>query len=368
MSRQGSAVLIGLAISAGYFAPMARAQEGVLADSATRHGEVIRSVVETAEKEKQAVDQQLADSLVLLVRAIQREKVKTVCELRAVVTKDSLEEAARTEAFNRSYDVGSLILSQMVGATRTINFTEHLLQTDVMLSKVTNPWADEDLRNAWDNADHWGTVVGIATAAFGAFSGQPGDQRNTVGVGLLLAGASKAVGNLFGATAKGTFEEKASFVEFTRRAYDDVHTRNDILSTYIAQNRSKLRELEDFQSLYAQARGDTARVQRLTQLDPYLVSFAVTLEQVPSVLALYRSLVASYMVVKPDTVYVRKLRDPQLITALESIQKNLQELEAEYADVRKFLDVSPRLRVVLYDWKLPPKRTLDVSGVCGKAS
>lgn len=277
--------------------------------------------------------------------------------------KREATEEAQLQQLSKSYDAGARVLEHIAGATRTVSFAERLLLTEVHLEQVTNPWGDKDLRNAWDRVDALGGSAGLALAAAAALGkGKNGSVDTTaLGSGLLITLGSRLLGHYFGGTAGKSFTAKVQFVEFTRRAYDDLNSRNEFMTSFLTQNGAFLGRIATFSTEYAAAasgncgtvvaglNGDAkvnaCKAQVLLQLDEYVGQFDQVLDEIPAILALYDKLLLKY-----DE---KKLTDPVLVSAFKNIRVEIGQLRQEYQAVRSFLQVRPELEGVLLAWRNP---------------
>lgn len=103
-----------------------------------------------------------------------------------------------------------------------VSAMQELLAAEVHLQSLTNPWADEDLRNGWDTAGEVTAGVGIAALVVGALlrSVQDGGKRALMGGGggrALLGGLAKIA---LGEERGDKIRAKIAFLEMSRRGLD----------------------------------------------------------------------------------------------------------------------------------------------------
>jgi hypothetical protein len=173
---------------------------------------------------------------------------------------------------------------------------------------------------------------------------------------LLIAGASRALGAARGGTSSNTFTRKAGFIEFTRRAYDALQVREDLLATNIAQDTDFLVRRGDFALRYDSAsKSDSTRAVVLSELDQYLLIIEKTLYQVPQVLTSYLDVISSYLVPKASQSFtVNEPGKENLRSSPEELRTHLDSFRAQYPVVRDFLRVAPQTRAIITQWQLPP--------------
>ena len=233
------------------------------------------------------------------------------------------------------YNAGKDALIQITGALSTINIIHGTLKFEQDVSLATNPWADEDFRNFWDRIEGWGSTLGTAAAAV---SLTIDEKPEVTGISLAIAGFTKLIGTLFGSQTGSKFEKKAEFVELSRKAYDDIRIRNDLLKSYIEKNKQTLATLQAFHTNeYTQASSNTdSQKEVLVILSGHIGEFDQALDQVLNVFGQYEVIIATYK---------NNLVNETLKAKFDQLDTNLQTLKDQYSsEVRKFLSLSPQLR------------------------
>jgi hypothetical protein len=201
------------------------------------------------------------------------------------------------QAINQRYLLVGDALGTMRNSLSNINEVLLVAALEQTVGLGTNPWSDENFRNAADRMENWGSSLGLVAAAIAPFLGEGNDQRWLLGGGISLAAVSKLVGSFWGQQTGGKFEEKARFVEFTRQAYDDLRSRNAVTNGYVQSNRALISEIDAFlRTKYAESSSGTTeeKKQILAAASSFLTRFDLALTQIPAMLDLYTQTIENY--------------------------------------------------------------------------
>lgn len=174
-----------------------------------------------------------------------------------------------------------------------------MLQAAQIASAVglaANPWSDEDFRNLWDRVENVGTTLGLGYATYSALrsNDEASDQMTSIGWGLLLASAGKGVSSILGNQTGEQFEKKARFIEFTRRAYDELQTIYFFTQADIESNLALRKEIATFRSDYRAAATIAEKRDRLVLASAYLARYDLVLTQIPALVRRYRGAVERF--------------------------------------------------------------------------
>jgi hypothetical protein len=91
--------------------------------------------------------------------------------LHTIDSLDRERDVVQHRSLRVSYDLDGKAIGQMRGATQTIRALQSALHVEIGLNRVTNPWTNVGLRNAWDQVDHSGSVLGFAASGVAALEG-----------------------------------------------------------------------------------------------------------------------------------------------------------------------------------------------------
>jgi hypothetical protein len=169
-----------------------------------------------------------------------------------------------------------------------------LLVANVGLS--ANPWSDEDFRNWADWLDNVGSTVGLGAATIAALN------RNTdashrvdqMGWSLLLSSASKLLGTAFGGQTGMRFEEKVKYVEFTRRAYDNLRNVAIQTSGDVDRNAMFLSEVQAFRTEYKKATTPEEKKAVLQRTSSFLIRYDQVLGTIEALITRYGAVVEAF--------------------------------------------------------------------------
>lgn len=247
------------------------------------------------------------------------------------------------EAMDNRFNTGKKVIDQIDGALNTITIIHEALMVEQKFSTTTNIWSDLEIRKGWDAVQKWFTAIGIlgggAALLFAHGENEKGAKIGA-GIGISLAGLISGIGNFAGPNSKKRLEDKIQFIDFTRAAFDDIRVRSDLSETYKVMNDSMLVALEKFKNdVYNKAESQQEKASALAQLDWYLKAFDKSLEQIPEVLALYRTMIQRY---QGKPVH-NKVKDK-----LKVLEQEVETVNKRYnKKVRIFLSVTPDLRANL---------------------
>ncbi|WP_375745426.1 hypothetical protein NR800_11820 [Corallococcus interemptor] len=233
-------------------------------------------------------------------------------KLTAILNEESARKSKNTEA---KYSNGAELLSSIHGSASTVLLITQLLGAESGISKATNLWADEDFRNAYDNVRDWGTVAGTVAAVVGGVVTATGNEGTSKAGAWTLAGGAGVIGlsqlaGLLGGNESGDkMKKKAQHIELTRRAYDDLSARVDMVLSLEASNSQFQAELESFQLKYRKLENFKADSEQLGsgdipksvlqeralgQLAAVVERFSVVVAQIDQILNSYEVLVNKY--------------------------------------------------------------------------
>jgi len=259
----------------------------------------------------------------------------------------------KSKTVDAKYARGAELLSSVHGSTSTVLLITQLLNTESGINKTTNIWRDEDFRNTYDSIRNWGTVVGtVATVAGGiiaATSDTPEARKAgswTIAGGAGVVGLSQLAGIIWGNESGDKMKEKAQFIELTRRAYDDLALRVDMVEALEASNAQFQQEVEAFQLNYKNLdsfKTESEKLGRkevpvaelqgraLDKLAAIVNRFLVVVGQIDQILNSYEVLVNKYDNPDPKKEYpvvkvkedMQKLRN-KLRMAKENYQKKVK--------------------------------------------
>lgn len=260
--------------------------------------DLVLSQINTAQLEAEQAQRELQEQRQVIERALAAANDvqalrQTVERLENLRTEDS---AAKARHIDEMYDVGKDVIRDMYMALGAVNSIHGVLRVEQRLNLATNIWADADLRNAWDWVGDAGTVIGTGFALFGITADNEQIQEERIAIGLGTLALSRIGSMVFGANGRNNLEEKAKFIDLTRIAYDDLRARADVTQSYIEKNQDFRANLQRFQQRYLDVSGEFKNDKRaaIAELNAYVIQFQTILQQVPEVVALYRSTVDRY--------------------------------------------------------------------------
>ncbi|MCY1001816.1 hypothetical protein OWM54_32140 [Myxococcus sp. MISCRS1] len=170
---------------------------------------------------------------------------------------DEAGRRAQEELVDAKYKGGMRIITLIAGSANTVDFIVSALDISNDLARLSNLWSDKDFRNAWDTLEDWGILAGAVTSGAGvAVAASGSDSRQKTGGWIAAGGLGgiavfKLVGTLFGEQNGDKFKEKARFIEYTRRAYDDLVARVMMFRAFREANKDFLNELSSFSVQYS---------------------------------------------------------------------------------------------------------------------
>lgn len=200
-------------------------------------------------------------------------------------------------AITQRYEVASDALTSISAIVANVNQVLGFAAMEQSLGAGTNPWSDEKFRNTYDRLDGMLTTTGLLVAAASAFIPKDEGRSSVLGASLSLAGIGRLLGTLFGQQTGGKFEEKAAFVEFSRRAYDDLRGRYTITNEYITSNKSLLSDIASFRASTfdsARAKGPSEKKAAIISAGSFLTRLDLVMTQIPAMLQLYEQTVRRY--------------------------------------------------------------------------
>lgn len=346
---------------------------GALAQPARSDAEIeawLRESLNTLKQENSATVQQLKESEAKIARlqsevnnvaaSDTRRRLEILEEkYREIEERNKLIEAARVRTRQARYAAGKAAIEHMLEKVAIIAFMQELVKLEVSFQRETNVWNNDDLRNTWDNVRDIGTPVGLVAAGLGGIMYPTPDmeQQSSVGAakalaisGVVAVGVSQLLGAVFGSTGAGqankTVEgiaEKIAFLEISRRGYDDLLLRKEMLQTFIVSNGDFERRLREFRVRFDQAEDSDAQAAVIADLVPYMDEFEGVLAQIPRLLDLYGGAADQYL-------GYRNLfaRDETLIKQLEALSAKVSAVRARYSELSKsFLRLKPEFRRLL---------------------
>jgi hypothetical protein len=261
----------------------------------------------------------------------------------------------RAQLVTERYQKGDDLLGDMMGSAATVMFVAQLLSVEAMLSRSTNLWRDEDFRNGWDVLSDWGMIIGGVVGIVGgvAFAAGKDSDATSAGAATLATGAgvatlSKLGGSVFGKQNGDALKEKAQFIEFTRRAYDDLSSRIDTVKAVRESAAQFTSELGSFRTKYGDPNkfapkgavslsSDELKQMAINELQVKVQRYAAIVAQVSTLLNAYDVLVKKYE--KSPVEAVR--------TDMASLRATLNDARSNYEqNVLPFLLLEGRVAVL----------------------
>jgi len=224
--------------------------------------------------------------------------------------------AETTASIKERFELANDALASVSAIISNVNQVLGFTAMEQSLGAGTNPWSDEKFRNGYDKLDSWVTPISLLLASASSFLPANKDKQNSGAVFLGVSGIAKLLGARFGQQTGDKFERKASAVEFSRRAYDDLRNRYATTSEYIQSNKALLTDLEAYRAgAYATAAkgSDEEKKRALVSSGSFLTRLDLVMTQIPAMLQLYESTIRRYC---PQAIEQAN-RDPYNLGGLE---------------------------------------------------
>ena len=261
---------------------------------------------------------------------------------RAANTKQTLDKAGQetTESIKGRFELAGDALFAISSIIANVNQVLGFTALEQSLGAGTNPWSDEHFRNGYDRLEGWLTPVSLALSSISIFLPNQKDRQNSGAAFLGLSGLSKLIGARLGQQTGSKFEETASTVEFSRRAYDDLRGRYATTNEYVQSNKALLGDLDAFRSGdYAKAAApagtDEEKRRVIVSAGSFLTRLDLVMTQIPALLQLYENTVKRYC---PQAIE-QATKDPNNMGALEC-RSQLADQSAPFVlvgDAKKFI-------------------------------
>lgn len=274
---------------------------------------------------------------------------------------------------DRRFELAGTTLGSISDIVANVNQVLLFAAIEQEVGTATSPWSDANFRNWADRADSWGSTFGLLAAAVLPFV-DTDNQETWVGVGVGVAGIARLTGTFLGQQSGGKFEKRVSFVEYTRRAYDDIRARNAITMGFVTANEALRLDIarfmaEDYQAAINETDTTQARERRaevVANAASFLTRFDIVLTQIPSMLRLYEETINKYC---PDALQLSRDSPQNIGAAVCAIQpagvsepillqggaktfllraaEHLQQLRASGPAADQIRQLTPELRAAL---------------------
>jgi hypothetical protein len=274
---------------------------------------------------------------------------------------------------DRRFELAGTTLGSISDIVANVNQVLLFAAIEQEVGTATSPWSDANFRNWADKADSWGSTAGLLAAAVLPFIDTE-NQETWVGVGVGMAGLAKLTGSFLGQQSGARFEQRVSFVEYTRRAYDDIRARNAITMGYVTANdalRADIQKFlaEEYQGALTETDTVLAKERKaevLANANAYLTRFDIVMTQIPSMLRLYEETISKYC---PDALALSRdspqnigaavcaiqpagVKEPIMLqggakTFLLRAAEHLQQLRASGPAADQIRQLTPELRAAL---------------------
>jgi hypothetical protein len=238
------------------------------------------------------------------------------------------------------YDAGDELIKAMINGTGTINALHLAFMIEQDFNKVTNIWADAEIRSFWDETQKWVTAGGTAFAAAGLLvADSTNDRLRIAGWSLASVAAVRAVGNFLGPEGRERLQQKIDFIGYSRAAFDDLRIRSDLNNAFKKRNEDFITTMRQFDAdRYDKATTNAQRAEVIAELMAYLSQFDESLGQVPEVIEMQERMQTRYN-------GLRDRLDPDIAATLTTLGDRLQEAKQTYKDyVIPTISLSAELR------------------------
>ena len=190
---------------------------------------------------------------------------------------------------------GGQALDKMKMSSTLIGFMEELTALECEINQMSSLWSDSMLANGWDRVKDYGTFAGLTLAGVYLIENK-NIKPQAGGIGLCLTGVCQLAGHIWGNNNADKLRAKIEFLNYSRRAYDDLKARNRELQLYIQSNKAFTNSLMKLEKEYYTPKiissGNSARLADsidayqnvISDLKTYLGNFEIQLSQVPSYL------------------------------------------------------------------------------------
>ncbi len=274
---------------------------------------------------------------------------------------------------DRRFELAGTTLGSITDIVANVNQVLLFAAIEQEVGTATSPWSDANFRNWADKADSWISTAGLLTAAIAPLV-DTGHKEKWVAGGVGMAGLARLVGSFLGQQTGAKFEHRVSFVEYTRRAYDDIRARNAITMGYVTANEALRNDIQRFLAVEYQGAAnerDTAKARErkaevLANATSFLTRFDIVLTQIPSMLRLYEETINKYC---PDALQLSRDTPQNIGAAACAIQpagvqgpiqlqggaktfllraaEHLQQLRASGPAADQIRQLTPELRAAL---------------------
>ena len=236
-------------------------------------------------------------------------------------------------------------INEMVNGLTIINFVNKILELQTQITKTTNIWNDEKIRNGWDKAQTWGTVAGTLIAGASIISGKQDNQAQGATIGVSVIGITSLLKKVFGKENSKQYE----MIDISRKAYDDLVLLNSILRNYIIDNEKLKTELdtlkinsEKIKILFDtdnKANEEEVKI-IISKIIDKLDNYNSTLNQIPRYIAQIDGIVLTFA--------YKYYENKDLKEIFTELSKKSKDLKTEYeTKVKPILDVSPEIKQTL---------------------
>ena len=236
-------------------------------------------------------------------------------------------------------------INEMSDGLIIINFVNKILELQTQITKTTNIWNDEKIRNGWDKAQTWGTVTGTLIAGASIISGKQDNQAQGATIGVSVIGLTSLLKKLFGKENSKQYE----MIDISRKAYDDLVLLNSVLKNYINDNDELKTELdslklnsEKIKTLFnADNKANEEKVKIIiSKIIDKLDNYNSTLNQIPRYIAQIDGIVLTFA--------YKYYENNDLQEIFSELSEKSKDLKTEYeTKVKPILDVSPEIKQTL---------------------
>jgi hypothetical protein len=270
----------------------------------------------------------------------------TVIEKKFELLNEKLQVLEKKEVVNLStkLQASEQAITEMINGLTIITFVNKILELQTQITKVTNIWNDEKIRNGWDKAQTWGTVAGTLIAGASLASGKQNNQAQGATIGISVIGITSLLKKVFGKENSKQYE----MIDVSRKAYDDLVLLNSVLKNYITDNEKLKKELDTLKlnsdkiktRFNKDNKGNQEEVKIIiSKIIDKLDNYNSTLNQIPRYIAQIDGIVLTF---------AYRYENKDLKEIFTELSKKSKDLKTEYeTKVKPILDVSPEIKQTL---------------------